>query len=189
MKKLVSESIQGFRKRKALNEARIQFEHPYKNIPNVNKDELYMEIERALDNPLGKPLMIWGAPGIGKAQIVQAVLRANSKGRLIDVKASEVTPYDLKMVVGDAANEGEGGVIFLDELSRASASVQNICLKLADERIIGDAKIGSEWVIISAGDDPDSVQNFSTALGNRFEQVNYVPDFNESIQRFRKKSS
>lgn len=198
-----------------LNEARVQLEHPDKNVPNVNKDELYMEIEMALENPEGKPLMIWGAPGIGKTKIVQAVLGANSKGRLIDVQTAKMAPDDwalpaiAKMETGelkpldlpkswlpvykptgdpkkdkeldDAANEGEGGVLFLDELSRASGSVQNTCLKLVDERIIGDARIGSKWVIIAASnraeDDPDSVQNFSTALGNRFEQVNYVPDF------------
>jgi hypothetical protein len=76
---------------------------------------------------------------------------------------------------------GEGGILFLDELSRASGSVQNTCLKLIDERIIGDAVLGSKWTIVSAsnraGDDPEGVQNFSTALGNRFSQVNYIPDF------------
>jgi hypothetical protein len=205
----------------SLNEARVPLEHPDKNVVNVNRDELYMEIEMALDNPEGKPLMIWGAPGIGKTKIVQAVLQANSKGKLVDVQTSKMAPDDWALPAiakmekgemkaldlpkswlpvykptgdpqidakldneangGNDEKEGPGGVIFLDELSRASGSVQNTCLKLVDERIIGDAHIGSKWVIISAsnraGDDPDSVQNFSTALGNRFEQVNYIPDF------------
>ena len=199
----------------ALNEARVKLEHPDPNVPNVDKQELYDEIEMAMDDPTGKPLMIWGAPGIGKTQIVKAVLEANGGGRLIDVQTSKMAPDDwalpaiAKMEAGEmkaldlpkswlpvykptgdpekdaklneAANQGEGGIIFLDELSRASGSVQNTCLKLVDERIIGDAKIGDKWTIISASnraeDDPDSVQNFSTALGNRFEQINYVPDF------------
>lgn len=205
----------------SLNEARVPLEHPDKNVPNINRDELYMEIEMAIRDPEGKPLMIWGAPGIGKTEIVKAVLEANSKGRLIDVQTSKMAPDDwnlpaiVKMEAGEVkaldipkswlpvykptgnreidakldriANggtedeDGPGGVIFLDELSRASSSVQNTCLKLIGERIIGDAKLGSKWAIISAsnraGDDPDSVQNFSTALGNRFQQVNYVPDF------------
>ena len=39
-----------------------------------------------LKNPQGKPLMIWGAPGIGKTAIVKAVLAQNTKGRLIDTR-------------------------------------------------------------------------------------------------------
>ena len=197
-----------------LNEVRIKLEHPDKNIPNVDKKELYRRIRMVVKNSLGKPLMIWGAPGIGKTQIVKAVLAANTGGRLIDVQTSKMAPDDWSLPAtykvaeelkardipkswlpvyiktGDGAedkrrneicNAGEGGILFLDELSRASGSVQNTCLKLIDERIIGDAILGDKWSIISAsnraGDDPEGVQNFSTALGNRFSQVNYIPEF------------
>lgn len=197
-----------------INEARIKLEHPDKNVPNVGKKELYRRIRMVLKSPQGKPLMIWGAPGIGKTAIVKAVLAQNTKGRLIDVQTSKMAPDDWSLPAtykvddelkardipkswlpvyiksGDAeedkrrdgiANMGEGGILFLDELSRASGSVQNTCLKLIDERIIGDAVLGSKWTIVSAsnraGDDPEGVQNFSTALGNRFSQVNYIPDF------------
>ena len=197
-----------------LNEARVKLEHPDKNVVNVDKKDLYRRIRMAVKNPTSKPLMIWGAPGIGKTAIVKAVLAANSAGRLIDIQTSKMAPDDWSLpatyVVGDEikardipkswlpvyikttdpeenkrrneiCNMGEGGVLFLDELSRASGSVQNTCLKLIDERIIGDAVLGTKWAIISAsnraGDDPEGVQNFSTALGNRFSQVNYIPDF------------
>jgi len=197
-----------------LNEAHIKLEHPDKNVPNVDKRELYRRIRMVLKSPEGKPLMIWGAPGIGKTAIVKAVLAANTKGRLIDIQTSKMAPDDWSLPAtykvddelkardipkswlpvfiksndaaedkrrNDIANMGEGGILFLDELSRASGSVQNTCLKLIDERIIGDAVLGSKWSIISAsnraGDDPEGVQNFSTALGNRFSQVNYIPDF------------
>ena len=77
-----------------LNEARVKLEHPDPNVPNVNKQELYDEIEMAIDDPTGKPLMIWGAPGIGKTQIVKAVLEANGGGRLIDIQTSKMAPDD-----------------------------------------------------------------------------------------------
>lgn len=197
-----------------INEAKIKLDHPDKNVPNVDKKELYRRIRMVLKSPGGKPLMIWGAPGIGKTAIVKAVLAANTKGRLIDVQTSKMAPDDWSLPAtykvddelkardipkswlpvyiksndvaedkrrDEIANMGEGGILFLDELSRASGSVQNTCLKLIDERIIGDAILGSKWSIISAsnraGDDPEGVQNFSTALGNRFSQINYIPDF------------
>ena len=83
--------------------------------------------------------------------------------------------------LNEAANQGIGGIIFLDELSRASESVQGSCLKLVNERIIGDAQLGDAWTIISASnrelDDPETLPSFSSALANRFSQVNYVPDY------------
>lgn len=198
----------------SINEARIALEHPDKNVPNIDKKSLYRRIRIVIANPNAKPLMIWGAPGIGKTAIVKAVLLVTKKGRLIDIQTSKMAPDDWALPatykmgeeikardipkswlpvyiptgnveqdkkLNEIANMGEGGVIFLDELSRASGSVQNTCLKLIDERIIGDAKLGSKWSIVSAsnraGDDPEGVQNFSTALGNRFSQVNYIPDF------------
>lgn len=195
-----------------VNEAKVPLEHPDKNIINVDKNELFDEIEMALDDPKQKPLMIWGAPGIGKTQIVNQVLKARGEGRLIDVQTAKMAPDDWALPAIGGAEAGEliavdlpkswlpvykpsgnpskdkeldeacgGGIIFLDELSRASESVQNTCLKLVDERVIGDGKLGSGWVIISASnrgiDDPETLPSWSTALGNRFEQINYVPDY------------
>jgi hypothetical protein len=85
------------------------------------------------------------------------------------------------------ANDGEGGVIFLDEISRANAEVQNTCLKLVDERIVGDRKLGSKWAIIAASnrttDDPEGGQTeMGSALANRFQHWNFVPTVDEWIE-------
>lgn len=208
---------------KELFEDRVPLEHPNKNIRNVKKDELYKLVRMVIKNPQSRPYMIWGAPGIGKTQIVQAVLRARSKGRLIDVPTSKMAPDDwalpaiYKSSTGEMAAadipkswlpvykpsddpeenakrdnianggsadgkvQGEGGIIFFDELSRANPAVQNTCLKIMDERLIGDQVFGSKWAVIAAsnrqGDDPDADISFGKALGNRFSQVNYMPDF------------
>lgn len=208
--------INGESMNESLNEEVVPLEHEDKNIVNISRDELFDEIEMAMDDPNKKPLMIWGAPGIGKTQIVKTVLSANGGGRLIDIQTSKMAPDDWTLPailpgsngelpqaidlpkswlpvytptgdpekdkeLDEMANWGNGGIIFLDELSRASESVQGTCLKLVDERIIGDSKLGSKWTIISASnravDDPETLPQWSTALGNRFEQVNYVPDF------------
>ena len=199
----------------AINEDLVPLEHPDKDVPNVNTPDLMEEIEMAMMDPTGTPLMIWGAPGIGKTKIVNAVLESKGEGmRLIDVQTSKMAPDDWALPAvkelksgwvamdvpknwlpvytptgdpeedakrNDVANQGSGGIIFFDELSRANPAVQNTCLKVMDERTIGDAILGDKWVIISASnreaDDQESEINFSTALGNRFSQVNFVPDF------------
>jgi len=210
---LAKRSIKESFKAMFINEAKINLQHPDKNVPNVNTPTLMKRIRMALMDRKSKPLMVWGAPGIGKTAIVKEILESSKSGRLIDVPTSKMAPddwflpavdketmhaYDIpkswlpvyKEEPGnheenskrdDVANGNGGGIIFLDELSRASGSVQNTCLKLIDERKIGEYIIGSKWAIISASnraeDDPDSVQNFSKALANRFSQINFVPDF------------
>jgi len=198
-------------------EALVALEHPDKNVPNVDKKSLSRWIRMSVENPKERPLMIWGAPGIGKTQIVQGVLKMmEGKRRLIDVQTSKMAPDDWALPAiykneatgemsaedipknwlpvykptgnaeedakrDEAANQGDGGVLFFDELSRAAPSVQNTCLKIMDEKIIGDSKLGSKWSVIAASnrtdDDPDSDISFGKALGNRFSQINYVPDF------------
>jgi MoxR-like ATPase len=86
----------------------------------------------------------------------------------------------------DVANQGNGGIIFLDELLRAADEVQNTCLKLVDERIVGDHKLGSKWAIVAASnrtkDDPDKQTEMGSALANRFQHWNFVPTVDEWIE-------
>lgn len=218
-----------------VNEALVPLKHPNTNMENIGREDLYRLVRIALKNPKAPPLMIWGAPGIGKTQIVEELVKAKGAGRLVDVQTSKMAPDDwaLPYVMTQAAgqifdigvkqslpdqnkkeviqrpiaidipkswlpvyiptgdpeidkqlDEALGkGVLFLDELSRANEAVQNTCLKLVNQRIIGDAKIGSKWVVISASnrsvDDPDTLPSWSSALGNRFQNYNYVPNFEE----------
>lgn len=201
----------------AILEDKVPLQHPdAKRVPNVDVEGLMTRIRMAMRNPQAAPLLIWGAPGIGKTKIVKGVLEAKGDNqRLIDVQTSKMAPDDWALPAvkemksggwvamdvpknwlpvytptgdpeedkkrNDAANQGEGGIIFFDELSRANDMVQNTCLKVMDERIIGDAVLGDKWVIIAAAnrevDDPESEINFGRALGNRFSQINFVPDF------------
>jgi hypothetical protein len=191
-------------------------------VRNVDYDGLLRIVKRIVNNPNKAeeaPLMIWGAPGIGKTAIVKAVqemVGGDSTYDMIDVQLTTYAPEDFFLPVVDPATndnimsrrasrvpqkwlpvynktEGEegnakangpdglGGIIFLDELSRASEAIRNIALKFVlDRELDGGWKIGSNWTIFAASnrqeDDLTNAQDFGTALGNRFQQVNYVPD-------------
>lgn len=193
----------------------LDFPNPKAGVRNVGYDELTRIVKRVAKYPDERPLMIWGAPGIGKTSIVKAVQKAYG-GRLIDVQLTTYAPEDFFLPVtnraagenpksrrasrvpqewlpvyheseGEAGNaeangpDGKGGVIFLDELSRAPGAIRNICLKLVlDREVDGGWKLGSKWIILAASnrmeDDETNTESFGTALGNRFQQVNYVPD-------------
>jgi hypothetical protein len=81
----------------------------------------------------------------------------------------------------DYANRGNGGILFLDELSRANKAVTATLLTLVNERHMGEWYLGDKWVIISASnrqdDDPSQPFSASTALSNRFSQINFVSEF------------
>ena len=182
-------------------------------IRNIDSDELKRLIEVVIRKGANaKPLLIWGAPGIGKTAIVNAVLKQckGAQARMLDMQLSmkayddfflpsynadktqaidvpkSYLPvwedrYDMTDEERKKADEACGtGLLFLDELSRAKPQVQNVVLKLANERKLGDSyRLGSGWSVVAASnrleDDEDSQQKLGQALGNRFRQVNYSP--------------
>lgn len=211
---------------KLIKEAMVPLKYQGKDIRNVGAEFLIKRILMQTKNPKLTPPLIWGAPGIGKTAITNAVIKSLGPGnRLIDVQLSKMAPDDwtlpsiykitaesgkeiikaqdipknwlpvyvptgneeIDSLANDKANAGNGGIIFLDELSRASAEVQNTCLKLVHERMIGDAVLGSKWAIVAATnreeDDPEGGQTtIGSALANRFQHWNFVPTVDDWIE-------
>jgi MoxR-like ATPase len=85
-------------------------------IPNVNMDELGDMIHEALMFPdAATPLMIWGAPGIGKTSIINSVLDARKQdGRLIFVDIQYTTPESWFMPYLQQDDTVEGGRKYVD---------------------------------------------------------------------------
>ena len=71
------------------------------------------------------------------------------------------------------------GLLFIDELSRATPQVMNVVLPLINEGEFNGYKVGDGWTIIAASnrmeDDESSQTEIGNALGNRFMQVYYEP--------------
>lgn len=71
------------------------------------------------------------------------------------------------------------GLLFIDELSRATPQVLNVILPLVNEGIFNGYKIGSGWTIIVASNRAEDELAGQTAIGNalanRFMQVHYEP--------------
>jgi MoxR-like ATPase len=222
----LKESLKILNIRKKLSEGIVPLKYSGEDkVRNVSTEFLIKRILMQVKNPSLTPPLIWGAPGIGKTAITNAVIESLGPGyRLIDVQTSKMAPDDwtlpaiYKVTVeggkeltkaqdipknwlpvytptgdpeidaksNDKANDGEGGIIFLDELSRASQEVQNTCLKLVHQRMIGDTVLGSKWAIVAATnreeDDPEGGQTkIGSALANRFQHWNFVPSVDEWI--------
>jgi len=139
--------------------------------------------------PLKQPAFIWGAPGVGKSQVVKQV--AQELGReLTDIRAVLLDPVDLRglpSVKEDVAHwcqpsflptQGEG-VLFLDELNAAPPLVQAACYQLVLDRRVGEYVLPDGWTVVAAGNresDRAVTHRMPSALANRFVHLDFAVD-------------
>lgn len=140
-----------------------------------------LELSKALECCISikQPVCLWGEPGIGKSQIVKQTTSRMSYS-LQDVRAVLLDPVDLrglptvqngksKWAVPDFLPQSGTGVLFLDELNRAPALVQNACFQLVLDRKLGEYQLPDEWTIVAAcNPSGGGTSKISDALANRF---------------------
>ncbi|WP_027720867.1 ATP-binding protein [Maridesulfovibrio zosterae] len=149
--------------------------------PNLVTKSLYTLIKSK------QPVFIWGAPGVGKSQIVRQVAESMNY-KLTDLRAVLLDPVDLRGLPkisdeGDATwcspsflpKEGKG-ILFLDELNAAPPLVQAACYQLVLDRKLGEYKLPDEWVVIAAGNresDRAVTHRMPSPLANRFVHLDF----------------
>lgn len=181
-------------------ESIIGLQHPNPNIVNIGFDDLVKTLlrkfkMRSQNSTNTFATFIWGAPGIGKTDVVIETARTLGVP-LLEFRLSQMEPSDFigcpKTLEEDKSTvfylprtfprEGDsnnGGIIFLDEMNQAAAPVlaasYSLCLS---------GKVGSEytlpkgWLVIAAGnrkEEADNVTPMPVALSNRFSHVNFTP--------------
>jgi hypothetical protein len=150
------------------------------------------------------PLFIWGPPGIGKSDFVrQAAAKAGwteERKAFIDVRLSQMEPVDLRgLPVPDmnarktdwlpptwlpfeGSDWADAGVLFLDEASSASPSVQAAAYQLVLDRQLGEAKLKKGWRLVLAGNrvtDGGVAFRLAMPLANRMLHVEALPSLND----------
>ena len=131
------------------------------------------------------PVMLWGAPGVGKSQLVAQVAR-EADLPLIDIRLSQLEPSDLRGIpfrVDDRVEwaipsmlphqdkHGDCGVLFLDEITSAPPSVSAAAYQLILDRRLGDYEVPQGWAIVAAGNrqgDRGVTYAMPAPLANRF---------------------
>ena len=135
-----------------------------------------------------RPVFVWGAPGVGKSDIV-AQIAEDGKYELRDVRLSLLDPVDLKgfptidtvkkqmkWLPADFLPTKGKGLLFLDEMNSAPQSVQAAAYQLVLNRKIGDYKLPDGWAILAAGNragDRSVVHAMPAALANRFVHIDF----------------
>lgn len=143
-----------------------------------------------------KPAALWGPPGVGKTDLGDAI-RVELSCHLEDLTLSTLDPTDLQgqgIINGDSvvwakpswlktleAHASEPlSILFIDEINAGtSPAMLAACLKLILNRKAGPHKLPANVRIIVAGNlriHRAQVQEFSTAMNNRFGHFGVVPD-------------
>ena len=142
------------------------------------------------------PVMLWGAPGVGKSDMVSDVCA--SQGRImLDERLSTYESVDLRgnpyidggnvvwalpvmfRKLHDASKRGDKTALFLDEIVNAAPSVQAAAYQLVLNRCIGDHRLPDGCIVIAAGNrqsDKAAAQRMPTALANRFAHIDLEAD-------------
>ncbi len=131
------------------------------------------------------PVMLWGAPGVGKSQMV-AQVAAGHGVPLIDIRLSQMEPSDLRGIpfkngdsvewaipamLPNAARHGQSGILFLDEITSAPPSVSAAAYQLILDRRLGNYEVPTGWAIFAAGNrqgDRGVTYTMPAPLANRF---------------------
>ena len=138
------------------------------------------------------PLMVWGAPGLGKSTIIRELAKEYGVN-FIDVRLAQREPVDIRglpvpteqrvewQVSAEWPRDPESkGIILFDELTAADRSLQVAAYEFILDRRLGDLyKVPDGWYICAAGnrtEDRAVSTTMSSALANRFLHVELESD-------------
>ena len=133
------------------------------------------------------PLMVWGAPGLGKSTIIRELAKEYGVN-FIDVRLAQREPVDVRGLPVPTENGVEWqvsaewprdpkskGIILFDELTAADRSLQVAAYEFILDRRLGDLyEVPDGWYICAAGNrtaDRAVSTTMSSALANRFLHV------------------
>lgn len=133
---------------------------------------------------VGQPVLLWGGPGEGKSRLVEQV--AEQLHRPCEVVVGSVREASdfagLPLRDGGSVTfapprwamrcvDAPDTVVFLDELTTASPSVQAAMLRVVLEREVGDLRLPSSVSFVAAANPPElsaGGDDLSAPLANRF---------------------
>ena len=154
-----------------------------------------------------RPILMIGAPGIGKTAIMEQVARENKVALVsytithhtrnsaigmpqvvdmhFDREAFSVTKYTMSEIIAaiyrkmNATNIKEG-ILFLDEINCVDESLAPQMLQFLQCKTFGNYKVPDGWVIVVAGNPKEynsSVREFDIATLDRMKRMEVEPDF------------
>ena len=150
---------------------------------------------------LGRPVFIWGQPGVGKSELIQNIADSNELGTTLvkDVRVALNEPTDIKgmpffnsstgnmewappveLPTQSESEQYDTIILFLDELNSAAPATQAATYQLTLNRRVGEYVLPDNVVIVAAGNresDKGVTYRMPTALANRFVHFEVRVDY------------
>jgi hypothetical protein len=146
--------------------------------------------------PTRRPVFLWGAPGVGKSQLIAQIAKDNGLS-FIDARLANMDPvdlYGLPRINGDnrahwaipdfLPRDGQG-ILFLDEFVQAAPSIQNAASQLILDRRLGEYNLPDGWVVWAAGNrmtDRAATNRMPSHLANRFIHLDVDVDLDDWVK-------
>ena len=143
-----------------------------------------------------RPVFLWGAPGIGKSDIVKQI--GDEQGReVVDVRLSLWEPTDIKGIPYYNSDQGtmtwappselptdpeSTAILFLDELNSAAPATQAAAYQLILNRRVGTYHLPKGVSIVAAGNretDKGVTYRMPAPLANRFLHLELRTDYED----------
>ncbi len=154
-----------------------------------------------------RPVLLLGAPGIGKTQIMEQIAkecgialvaytithhtRQSAIGLPFVSKQSfggreyTVTEYTMSEIVASLYEKMEKtglseGILFIDEINCVSETLAPAMLQFLQCKTFGSHAIPQGWIIVAAGNPPEynkSVREFDVVTMDRVKKIEVEPDF------------
>ena len=154
-----------------------------------------------------RPVLLIGAPGIGKTQVMEQIARECGVGLVAYTithhtrqsavglpfiskkeyggREYSVTEYTMSEIVASIYNKIEEtglkeGILFIDEINCVSETLAPTMLQFLQCKTFGNHKIPEGWLIAAAGNPPEynkSVREFDIVTLDRLKLIQVEPDF------------
>lgn len=142
------------------------------------------------------PVMLYGAPGLGKSEIIQSIGNRLDRN-VIDIRLAMFSELDIRGLpkldhendlvkwcqLGIFPTDPDAtDIILFDEITQANPSVQGAALQLILNRQIGEYHLPKGVSIVAAGNRPKDKTGAKTmisALRNRFVQLTIESNFDD----------
>ncbi len=159
--------------------------------------DLTRELTWAIEADYTRPLMIWGAPGLGKTRITEQVAKEmgleHRVFRICDKSPVEINgvPVPKETTTQWLPPEGlpkEGkGILLIDEIVRAPFTMQGIAQQLIHERKTMSYALPEGWFVFATGNrkgDKTGSFDMPADVANRFDHYTLVPDLESALEYF-----
>ncbi|MCD7814208.1 MAG: AAA family ATPase [Lachnospiraceae bacterium] len=154
-----------------------------------------------------RPVLLLGAPGIGKTQIMEQVARECGIGLVsytithhtrqsaiglpfisrqeFDGQEIPVTEYTMSEIVASIYKKMKTtglreGILFIDEINCVSETLAPAMLQFLQCKTFGSHEIPQGWIIVAAGNPPEynkSVREFDVVTMDRVKKIEVEPDY------------